>query len=140
MYLRDEEEEDLEVQQFVGVITKAALRPSLFYEGNIGPAGVLNSRPPACQPGVQPTEPPVRSVPMGNAYRIKFGRCLKIDKRCRCAYLTYISTAITGASQPSNGTPCNLIWISYKPWETVSGLWSYNKLGLTNHSAFFKRD
>ena len=40
MYLRDEEEEDLEVQQFVGVITKATLCPSLFYEGNIGPAGV----------------------------------------------------------------------------------------------------
>lgn len=32
------------------------------------------------------------------------------------AYLTFNPTAIDGASQPSKGTPCNLIWMSYKPW------------------------
>ena len=56
--------EDLKVQTFADVITKAELSPQLFIKN---PESTLvrpesNSRPPAWQPDAQPTEPPVGGV------------------------------------------------------------------------------
>ena len=36
---------------------------------SVGPVGVSNSRPPAAQPGAQPSEPPVRGVLDNKAFQ-----------------------------------------------------------------------